>query len=454
MITEGLLGVGPGAPVWACISLGEFAIALMYLRGLPWRSDDLRARAAETALGAAAWYGVNLLHLDFLFDFGLRAALLAALVAVSRDANARQAIYFSCAFEMSTEMAKVVSVDLVLQPLDALTGWPGSLPALALTAVYGALYLLAALGLAEAIRRWVFVPGVDRLGWRQLLLVVLPLVPYLYIRSSYFYEGIPANEAFYWNFVLMMLILSGCTVVMLVGNASNFSSQLERTELVRMEMLLKEQGAQYLARKSADEAVRRRYHDLKHYLAEFEVILKDGGARSADADALLADMRRDLGSYEARIETGNEVADVVLSEKMAACERAGVRPVFYADAACLSFMSAFDVCAVLGNLLDNAVEAASALAGGESAPEVSLDIRPAKGFASVRCSNPYAGALRPVEGGFATTKRDRAGHGVGLRSVRETVERYGGALALEASGGVFTATALIPVPGGAAGAAG
>lgn len=452
MITGRLLMVGQGAPLWAAVSLLEFGVALMYLRGLPWRSEDARAWAAETACAAAAWCAAGLMHLDFLLDFGLKAALLAAYCALSRAANARQAVYYSCAFQMFTEMAKVVCVDLVLQPLDGLTGWLAALSPLALTAVYGASYLLLALGVSEGLRRWVFVPGVERLSWRQLLLVVLPLVPYLYIRSSYFLEGVPSNPSFYWNFVLMMLILSGCTVAMLVGNASNFSSQLERTELVRMEMLLKEQGAQYLAQKKADEAVRRRYHDLKHYLAEFEVLLKDGAAGpGADAEALLADMRRELGSYEARIETGNEAADVVLAEKMAACEQAGARPVFYADAACLSFMSAFDLCAVLGNLLDNAVEAVAGLArrseeGEAGVPEVVLDIRPRKGFASIRCSNPYVGGLRPVEGGYATTKRDREGHGVGLRSVRETVERYGGVLTLEAAGGVFTATAIVPLP--------
>ena len=36
---------------------------------------------------------------------------------------------------------------------------------------------------------------------------------------------------------------------------------------------------------------------------------------------------------------------------------------------------------------------------------------------------------------------------MGLRSVRATVERYGGALAVETDGGVCTVTAIIPVPG-------
>ena len=135
---------------------------------------------------------------------------------------------------------------------------------------------------------------------------------------------------------------------------------------------------------------------------------------------------------------------------MAVGLRAGVRPLFYADARCLSFMSAFDLCAIFGNLLDNAVEAAAACAGDSasgtsSTPEVVLDVRPEKGFVAIRCCNPYAGELRPVAGTFATTKPGE-GHGVGLRSVRTTVERYGGVLTVDAAGGTFTAVAVIPQP--------
>lgn len=449
MITDQLTGCY--SPLWLVISVAEFAVALAYLRRVPWRSDDVRATAAETVLAFAAWYGVHLAHLDFLFDFSLNVAVLVVYVGLSRGVNVRQALCFACTFVLCTELGKVVCVDLLMQPAYALLH---PLPSWAVTVVWAVLSLGIALAAALFMGRWVFVPGTERLSWRQCLLSLLPLVPYMYIRSNYFYESVAETPAFYWNFVWMMLILSACTVVMVVGNASNLSAQLERNELIRMQMLLNEQNAQYLAQKEANDAARRRYHDLKHYLAELERLLAE--APRDETAGLIADMRAELRGCEARIETGNEVLDVVLGEKMAACVAVGARPAFYADASCLAFMSAFDLCAVFGNLLDNAVEAVRGLpAAGPGAgeegqgPEVCLDVRPKRGFVSIRCSNPYVGERKATADGlgFVTTKADGAEHGVGLRSVRATVERYGGALAVETDGGVFTVTAIIPVPG-------
>ena len=462
-------------PMWLLINAAEFAIALVYLRRTPWRSDDVRAIGAETLFGFAAWHGVHLIHPDFIFDFLLNVAVLTGYGSLSRQINARQALYFASTFVLCTEIGKVACADLGMQSAYSLLH---GLDPLAITAVWAAGSLGFTLVAGLVLGRWVFAPGTERLSWRQCLLVLLPLVPYVYIRASYFYLSVVENGAFYWNYLWIMIILSACTAVMVVGNASNLSAQLERNELVRMQMLLKEQNANYLAQQQANEAVRSRYHDLKHYLAEFEQLLRE--RPQGDAERLLADMRRELDVCGSDVETGNEVLDVVLAGKTRACADVGVRPVFYADASCLSFMSAFDLCAVFGNLLDNAIEAASAL-GGQAAstigaagagvygadasrtgaagvaaseanapetsmPEVTLSVRRQKGFAVVRCTNPYGSNLRPEADGFATTKPDRDNHGIGLRSVRATVERYGGALTLEADEGVFTATVILPIP--------
>ena len=448
MITDGL--VGCLHPVWLAISAAEFAVMLLFMRCLPWRSDDVRAIAVESAAAFALWYGVHLLHLDFLCVFSLNVAVLMAYGVVSRSITARQALYAACTFVLCTEVGKVVCVDLVMQPLSVPLA---ALPGLAITLIWGAVSLLVTLAAALAVRRWAFVPGTERLSWHQCLFLLLPLVPYLFIRSSYFYDSVSENQTLYWDYVWMMLALSACTIVMIVANASSLSAQLERNELIRLQMLLNEQSAQYLAQKKANEAVRRRCHDLKHYLVEFERVLGDGGMGEqarGDAARLLADMREELVACGTRIETGNEVLDVVLSEKMAASLRVGVRPLFYADAKCLSFMSAFDLCAIFGNLLDNAVDAAAACVGDSASessgtPEITLDIRPEKGFVAIRCCNPYTGELRPVADTFASTKPGE-GHGIGLRSVRTTVERYGGVLTVDAADGTFTAVAVIPQP--------
>ena len=444
MITDCLLGYQN--PLWFVISVAEFALVLLFWRKLPWRSDDMRVEWAETVASFACWYGVHLLHLDFLFDFSLNVAVLMGYAVLSRSVNARQALYFACTFVLCTEIGKVVCVDLIMQPASSVLQGLGSTT---ITLVWAAVSLALTAAATVALGHWTFIAGTERLTWKQCLFLLLPLVPYMYIRSNYFYESVAENTAFYWNFVWMMLILSGCTVVMIVANAHNLSAQLERNELVRMQMLLQEQNTQYIAQTQANEAVRRRYHDLRHYMTELERLLATEGMPSKrDAEELLTNMRSELLACTQSVETGNEVLDVVLGEKARECARLGVKTAFFVDAGCLSFMSAFDVCTLFGNLVDNAVEAASRLAGQNGTePEISLDVRRQKGFASVRCANPYTGnLLRMPNGNLATTKDAPEEHGIGLRSVRATVERYGGALTIDTADGMFTVTAILPIP--------
>ena len=64
----------------------------------------------------------------------------------------------------------------------------------------------------------------------------------------------------------MLLLLSVCTMVIVVANAHNLSAQMSTNELLSMQQLLRDQHLHYLTQRSAAEAVNRRYHDLKHVL--------------------------------------------------------------------------------------------------------------------------------------------------------------------------------------------
>lgn len=454
MITDRLLVQTD--PVWLAVTLTEFALVLVFLRPLEQRTTKGRARLVVDAVAAfALWYAVHLLHGGFCVDFCLNVAVLTVYVAVSRWASVQQALYVSCMFVLCTEVGKIVCVDFCMQPA---YGYFAAMSPLATTLWWTVLSQVGALVCMLLISRWVFNGSIDRLTGVQSLFVLLPLVPYIYVRGNdYLYTM--ADEGIYWNLVWLTVLLSVTTILVVVGNAHNLSQQVEKNEVMRMQALLKEQHAQYRALKSADEATRRRYHDLKHYLNELEALvvagdatgggtegaLEGGGGRSADLETFAAKLREELKPYESQVETGNETLDVLLAEKRAECRERGVRPLFYVDARCLGFMSSFDLCAIFGNLLDNALEAAEKVA--DPRREIQLDVRPTRGMAVVRCRNPYEGRLSPSDNGkgFATTKADREEHGYGLRSVEKTVESYGGSVSIDTADGMFTVTVVVPV---------
>lgn len=112
-----------------------------------------------------------------------------------------------------------------------------------------------------------------------------------------------------------------------------------------------------------------------------------------------------------------------------------------------SFMNSVDMVTILGNAVDNAVEALSQLPEGQ---ERIVYIKTARyaNMAVLRISNQFAGRLDMSDGVLHTGKSDPNMHGIGLSSIQKAVKRYGGSAEteFENEGGWFRLMILIPIP--------
>ena len=110
----------------------------------------------------------------------------------------------------------------------------------------------------------------------------------------------------------------------------------------------------------------------------------------------------------------------------------------------LDFLSLPDLYTLLGNAIDNAVEGVRNLPDPEKRV-VQLSIQTSGGFVSIQTNNYYAGELTLENGLPRTTKRDPAGHGYGLKSIRYLARKYGGSMSVSARDGVFVLQIMLPV---------
>lgn len=76
-------------------------------------------------------------------------------------------------------------------------------------------------------------------------------------------------------------------------------------------------------------------------------------------------------------------------------------------------------------------------------PPIEVSLRHINHFLVIRVSNPYSGEKSGRHSLFSTTKEDRMRHGWGLKSVRQTVQRYNGSLSLEVAEGRFAASVMM-----------
>ncbi len=214
-----------------------------------------------------------------------------------------------------------------------------------------------------------------------------------------------------------------------------------RLEQDTMHNIQEMQYRAYQISRESMEMVNSKYHDLKHQIA----LLRSETGMGKPAE-YLDRMEKELSSYAAENNTGNQVLDAVLTNKSHSCHTRGIEFKYMVDGHQLSFMEDMEVAALFGNMLDNAIEAA------ERVPEedkrlIRLQMSGERGFLCILLENTFAESLRFDEGLPLTTKADKRYHGFGMKSMLRTVNKYGGSLVTAQRDNWFELKILIPLEG-------
>ena len=205
--------------------------------------------------------------------------------------------------------------------------------------------------------------------------------------------------------------------------------------LQMVSMLWEQAREQYRISKENIEAINIKCHDLKHQL----LAVKD-----KTDEREYARMMELVDSYGSQIETGSEVLDVVFQEKNFQCRKLGIQFTCIIDGAALNFMDTIDLYVLFGNLIDNCIEAVSALPETE-VKNVQVTVRRERGFVIVTTENGYAGELQWADGRLRTSKGDEQNHGFGLLSIEKIIHKYGGRYSIQTDEQIFTMNIVFPV---------
>jgi len=212
-----------------------------------------------------------------------------------------------------------------------------------------------------------------------------------------------------------------------------------RHELKAVQNILQHQYSQYQQSKESIELINYKYHDLKNQIIALRA--------EEDADkrnAYLKQMEDEIKLFEAQNKTGNHVLDTLLASKNMYCIKNGITLTCVADGSLLNHMDVIDICTIFGNALDNAIEYEQRVEEAEKRL-IHVSVFAQKGFIMIRFENYFEGELE-LEGDLpVTTKPDTFNHGYGLKSIRYTVEKYGGVVNVGQQDNWFELKVLIPM---------
>lgn len=181
---------------------------------------------------------------------------------------------------------------------------------------------------------------------------------------------------------------------------------------------------------------RHDYHNhiqtIKAYLAMDQV---------KETFAYLEHLEEDLDSIDIAIQTGNVALDAILSSKVSIASKREIDVNYTARVPDRLQVSDVHLCAIIGNLLDNAVEACESVEAGKRFIRVYIGIFKKQLYISV--SNSTSFSKRRSLSEFATTKQGE--HGLGLGRVDRIVDSYNGFLNRKNEPGIFATEIMLPL---------
>ena len=180
-------------------------------------------------------------------------------------------------------------------------------------------------------------------------------------------------------------------------------------------------------------------HDYRNHIQAMKVMAANGNMDGIKA--YLDELDTDLNTVDTVVKTGNAMADAILNSKISLAQSKSIAVHCDAHIPVKLKMSELDLCCILGNLFDNAIEASLSLPEGERQIRVYMDMKGTQLYISF--TNFTSGRkLNKVGNLFQTSKGE--GHGFGLVRIDNIIQRLGGYLSRNSEDGAFTTEILIP----------
>ena len=251
----------------------------------------------------------------------------------------------------------------------------------------------------------------------SLSLMLVPLISILLFGGLLFDKNSPDNMVFEMETLCLLFINM---VVFYLYN------EILKAYTYKIDKLVLEQKISMYANQldtimKTENKIRGLQHDMKHHIIQLELMAKQNG--QSDIEEYLQNMADFMSNPEEVVHTGNLDIDSVLNYMISKAEQVlkevNVKVNIPSDIA-----SHFNINVIIGNLLENAIEAAV----NTENKILDIDIHYKQGVLYLDISNSYSNKVTVKEHRFLTSKEDDHKHGIGLYNVKKMVEEHNGVL--------------------------
>lgn len=292
--------------------------------------------------------------------------------------------------------------------------------------------------LIERVIKRLDIRDSGKFAWYLLIMPVSSMI----VLSSFLYMDFPKSELIQRLMCIgaFLLYFSNAAVFIILSKYTTILNQTKFEEIYSMKQAMEDDKFQNIAR--LNEHYRNYMHDMHSYLSHLRMLAL--GGQNQEIVKTIEELRGGIQmEVDDTIYSDNKVLNSILTERAIKARDEGIRlSVFVEQFLDIYFISNKDMVSMFGNLLDNALEAASRCERRDKEVEMKLFMG-TQYMLVLYLENSFEISAQWEDGKLLSTKKDGEYHGLGIGIVKRLAEKYGGTLTLEEKEGKFITTLII-----------
>lgn len=242
-----------------------------------------------------------------------------------------------------------------------------------------------------------------------------------------------------WKQILIgvvLILLVNFTIFYLYDVISAF--MVDKMDKILLGQQNKYYQKQFELMESSLKTTKAMRHDLRNHLSViYALVEKEERGAALKHLAKMTDIYDDKKQYAC---TENIDIDSILNFKIQAAEQQNIKIALDLSIPKKMNIPSFDLAIIMGNLLDNAIEAVAEL---EKERQIKTKINYDKGRLIILVENPYQGERVKVGNRYLTTNKEPSQHGLGLENVKSVLQKYNGSMGITQQSNIFSVSLLL-----------
>lgn len=221
-------------------------------------------------------------------------------------------------------------------------------------------------------------------------------------------------------------------------------SKEENIRLLEEQKIYELERTEFNSLSETTERLRKMKHDMQIYVDAINVLAKD--KKWDELIAYTEQYHNTLATTQSAIATGNIAIDCILTAKLDYAEKHGIKTEYSIMAPENFPLDSVELSSILGNIWNNSIEAGERLIISDPTehPYIYFYIKPYQNMILIHIENNYDGVIKgSIDGDILSVKQGKE-HGLGIRLVKELVEKADGVLQITSDNKIFSVHIMIP----------